>query len=51
MAPYMDSLRALAARYDPFEDGADYLLPCRYSTEPVAAGAALGYISAFLEQV
>lgn len=51
MAPYMDSLRALAARYDPFEDRADYLLPCRYKTEPVAAGAALGYISAFLEQV
>ena len=51
MAPYMDGLRDLAARYDPFEDRADYLLPCRYRTESVAAGAALGYISAFLEQV
>ena len=45
-----DAIR-LAAQRDPFQQGADYLLPCRYRQEPVATGAALGFISRFLDSV
>ena len=51
MEPYMDMLRQLAAQYDPFQHSADYLLPCRYRQEPVATGAALGFITRFLDSV
>lgn len=51
MEPYMQQLRQLTARQDPFQEEADYLLPCRYRQEPVATGAALGFISQFLDGV
>lgn len=51
MEPYMDTLLQLAAQRDPFQHSADYLLPCRYRQEPVATGAALGFISRFLDSV
>lgn len=51
MEPYMESLRQLAAQRDPFQHSADYLLPCRYRQEPVATGAALSFISRYLDSV
>ena len=51
MEPYMESLRQLAAQRDPFQHSADYLIPCRYRQEPVATGAALGFISHFLDSI
>lgn len=51
MEPYMQQLRQLTARQDPFQEEADYLLPCRYRQEPVATGAALGFIFQFLDSV
>lgn len=51
MDEYIDELRDRLARRNPFEDAADYLMPCRYKTEAVATGAALNYISAFLDSI
>lgn len=51
MEEHMDELRDLLAKRNPFEDNADYLIPCRYKTEAVATGAALYYISAFLNSI
>lgn len=51
MDEYIDELRRRLAERNPFEDRADYLMPCRYKTEAVATGAALNYISAFLNSV
>lgn len=49
--PYLGDLRRLAAERNPFEDNADYLIPCRWKTESIAAGAALNYISGFILSV
>lgn len=51
ITPYIDELRAILGQCDPFEPQADYLIPCRYKTESVATGAALSYISSFLDSV
>lgn len=51
MEPYMQTLRSLTAELDPFQDNANYLLPCRYRQEPVATGAALHFIAGFLGKV
>lgn len=48
---YMDDLRVLTAQKNPFDDNAEYLQPCRFKKAAVATGAALGYISDFLETV
>lgn len=49
--PYLDELKALAARLSGFEDTADYLLPCSYKKEAIAAGAALSYIAEFVKSI
>lgn len=48
---YMDELKKLAAARNTFEDNADYLLPCSYKKEALAAGAALSYITGFLQEI
>lgn len=48
---YIDDLRKLIAEKNPFDDNSDYLLPCKCKTAAVATGAALGYISSFLETI
>lgn len=50
MEPYMEALRRMVSERDPFQEDADYLMPCRYRQEPVATGAALQLISGFLEE-
>lgn len=51
MEDYMDELKKLAAARNTFEDNADYLLPCSYKKEALAAGAALSYITEFLQEI
>lgn len=46
---YINDLRLLTAEKNPFGDNADYLLPCKCKTAAVATGAALDYVSSFLE--
>lgn len=46
---YLDDLKALAKTS--FEDNADYLIPCRCKNEAIAVGAALHFISEFIESV
>lgn len=48
---YMNDLRRLTAEKNPFEDHADYLLPCKCKVAAVAMGAALNYISAFVNTI
>lgn len=48
---YMDDLKKLIAGRSSFENNADYIKPCRYKTEAIAAGAALNYISVFLNSI
>lgn len=48
---YLDDLKALVAGRSSFEQTADYIIPCRYKNEAIAAGAALNYIYGFLNQI
>lgn len=49
--PYLEDLKALTAKLSGFETTADYLLPCRYKKEAIAAGAALNYIAKFVKSI
>jgi len=51
LSPYMDEIKRRAKKYNPFEKSGDYLLECMYRTESIAAGAALHFISRFLESI
>ena len=51
MDAHIDELRELLMQRSTFDDNADYVRPCRCKTEAIAAGAALNYISVFLESV
>lgn len=46
---YLDELKTLARTS--FEDNADYLIPCRCKNEAIAVGAALHFISEFIDSV
>lgn len=48
---YIGELRVLAAEKNPFDDNADYLIPCKCKTAAVAIGAALDYISNFISTI
>lgn len=51
MDDHIEELRELLMQRSIFDDNADYVRPCRCKTEAIAAGAALYYISAFLNSV
>lgn len=51
MDVYLDDLKKFIEGQSSFEKTADYLVPCRYKTEAIAAGAALYYISVFLNSI
>lgn len=48
---YIDELKTLCAKRNPFEKDADYLQVCKYKTEAIAAGAALPYIDRFIGSI
>ena len=49
--PYIEELREKASRLNTFTTDADYLKICSYKKESIAAGAALNFISAFIESI
>lgn len=51
MDEHIDELRELVLQRSTFDDNADYVRPCRCKTEAIAAGAALNYISVFLNSI
>lgn len=51
LEPYMGELRRRAAKLNIFSDNADYLKICAYKKESIAAGAALNFISSFIESI
>lgn len=51
LEPYLGELRTRAARLDTFQSNGDYLKICSYKKEAIAAGAALNFISSFIETV
>jgi len=49
---YLPTVRSYAAELNTFENGdASYIEVCSYKTEAIAAGAALNYISAFIDSI
>ena len=48
---HMEDLKEALADRTTFDESVDYLRPCRYKTEAIATGAALNYISEFLDSV
>ena len=48
---HMEDLKEALKDRTTFDENADYLRPCRYKTEAIATGAALNYISAFLDSI
>lgn len=49
---YMDTLYENIDERDPFnENAADYVFPCKYKVEAIAAGAAMMYVDEFIESV
>lgn len=48
---FMDDIQERTRRLNSFENNADYLLVCSYKTEAIAAGAALGFISSFIDSI
>lgn len=48
---YMEDLRFMTAKRNPFGADADYLIACQYKTEAIAAGAALNFISQYLQKI
>lgn len=51
MDEYITQLREILLRRSIFDDSAAYVRPCRCKTEAIALGAALSYISVFLDSV
>lgn len=51
MEEYLDELRLMAARLNPFVFSGDYLIACKYKTESIAAGAALNFIFQYLQTI
>ena len=48
---YMEEVRARTAGRNSFEPSGDYLRVCSYKTEAIAAGAALHFISLFIDSI
>lgn len=48
---YMDNLRDQLSVVNSFDKNSDYVIPCKYKTEAIAAGAALSYIKDFLASI
>lgn len=48
---YMDEVRARARRLNSFENDGNYLRVCSYKTEAIAAGAALHFITLFIDSI
>ncbi|MEF9942460.1 MAG: ROK family protein [Lachnospiraceae bacterium] len=49
---YMDELLKRIDALHPFSEAAtDYIIPCKYKTEAIAAGAALMYVDAFTKNI
>ncbi len=48
---YLDEVRVQAGRLNSFENNADYLTVCSYKTEAIAAGAALYFITRFIDSI
>ena len=51
MDRYMEDLGRLLIKYNPYEDGYEYVQACRYKTEASAVGGALPFITQFIEQI
>lgn len=51
MGEYIGEIREELMRDQLFESGADYILPCRYTVEAAALGAALYYIRSYIDTV
>ena len=51
MDRYVEAFRSKVARLTPFDKNADYISVCKYKNESIAAGAALDFISEFVESV
>ena len=51
MEPYMDQLGQKLARLNPYETDCDYVRPTRYHFEASAVGAALPFISRYIDEI
>ena len=51
LEPYLDMIRAKVADMNSFQNSADFVTVCKYKHEASAVGAALQFISDFLETV
>ncbi len=51
MDRYMDELGRRLVGYNPYDEGYDYVQPCRYKTEASAVGSALPFITEYMEQI
>jgi predicted NBD/HSP70 family sugar kinase len=49
--PYLPELKNRAAKLNSFDHNADYIDICRYKTWSIAAGAALNFISGFINSI
>lgn len=51
MDKYMDELDKRLIAYNPYDHDCAYVRPCRYKTEASAVGAALPFISGFVDRI
>jgi predicted NBD/HSP70 family sugar kinase len=51
LEPYLSELKSRAAALNPFERDADYITICAYKTLSISAGAALHFISDFIDSI
>jgi predicted NBD/HSP70 family sugar kinase len=51
LGPYMGELKRRAAALNSFESDADYITICAYKTFSISAGAALHFISGFIDSI
>lgn len=48
---YIDDFKQILCKYHSFDKNADYVIPCRYKTDAIAAGSALFFIKEFLDSI
>lgn len=48
---YLEELRLMVARMNPFVFSGDYLIACQCKTEAIASGAALNFVSRYLQTI
>ena len=48
---YLDQLKMLLKKRNPFEDNADYVQVCKWKNDPIAAGAAILFIDQFEKSI